>query len=116
MGRHLGVDETALSNGELYTVITNKAKKGKKGALVAMFQGTSAASITPLIRDLFSLLLCQQIKEVALYMAASMNLVVKSCFPCSRRVADRFHMQKLAYEAVQSIRIKHSWGSVRSRR
>jgi hypothetical protein len=29
------------SNGELYTILTNKAAKGKKGTLVAMIAGTS---------------------------------------------------------------------------
>ena len=42
-------------------------------------------------------------------MAANMNLIVKKCFPEAKRVTDRFHVQKLAYEAVQDIRIKHRW-------
>jgi hypothetical protein len=29
-----------ISNGELYTILTNKAAKGKKGAIVAMIAGT----------------------------------------------------------------------------
>ena len=36
MGEYLSIDETAFTNGELYTIVTNKAAKGKKGALVAM--------------------------------------------------------------------------------
>lgn len=44
MGAHLSIDETALSN-ELYTVITNKAAKGLKGAIVAMIKGMQARSI-----------------------------------------------------------------------
>jgi hypothetical protein len=31
LGKRLSIDETALSNGELYTILTNKAAKGKKG-------------------------------------------------------------------------------------
>lgn len=34
IGSYLSIDETALSKGELYTIITNKRAKGKKGALV----------------------------------------------------------------------------------
>lgn len=34
IGEKLSSDETALSNGKLYTIITNKAAKGRKGALV----------------------------------------------------------------------------------
>lgn len=42
-GSHLSIDETSLSNGELYTIVTNKAAKGRKGSLVAMVKGTQAS-------------------------------------------------------------------------
>jgi transposase len=42
-------------------------------------------------------------------MAASMNMIVKRCFVKAHRVIDRFHVQKLAYDAVQEIRIKYRW-------
>ena len=45
MGPFLSIDETALSQGELYTIITNKEAKGKKGALVGIFKGTRAEPI-----------------------------------------------------------------------
>ncbi|WP_313112098.1 hypothetical protein [Aequorivita sediminis] len=33
-------DKTTFSNGDLYTMLTDKKAKGKKGALVAMVKGT----------------------------------------------------------------------------
>ena len=36
MGTHLSIDEICLSNDELYTIVTNKAFKGRKGSLVAI--------------------------------------------------------------------------------
>ena len=30
IGKRLSIDETSLSNRELYTILTNKAAKGKK--------------------------------------------------------------------------------------
>ena len=30
-------------------------------------------------------------------------------FPAAKRVTDRFHVQKLAYEAVQEMRVKTRW-------
>jgi hypothetical protein len=42
---HLSIDETALSNGELYTIVTNKEAKGRKGSIVAMVKGTQAEKI-----------------------------------------------------------------------
>ncbi len=45
LGTHLSLDETALSPGELYTVITNKAAKDRKGALVPMIKGTKSETV-----------------------------------------------------------------------
>jgi hypothetical protein len=45
IGKRLSIDETALSN-ELYTILTNKAAKGKKGTIVAMIAGTKAQTVS----------------------------------------------------------------------
>ncbi|CAN5174088.1 hypothetical protein BH23BAC1_BH23BAC1_40860 [soil metagenome] len=45
IGTYLSIDETALSQGELYTVITNKAAGGKKGCLVAIIKGTDSERV-----------------------------------------------------------------------
>ena len=45
-------------------------------------------------------------------MAGSMKLISKSCFPRATRVIDRFHVQQLATEAVQEIRIKYRWQAI----
>ena len=36
-----------------------------------------------------------------------MGLIVKKSFPNAIQVIDRFHVQKLALDALQEIRIKH---------
>ena len=45
IGENLSIDETSLSNGEVYTVVTNKAAKGRKGALVAMIKGVASDNV-----------------------------------------------------------------------
>ena len=45
-------------------------------------------------------------------MAGNMELIAKKCFPMAIRVTDRFHVQKLATEAVQEIRIKYRWDAI----
>ena len=111
MGTHLSIDESSLSNGELYTILTNKSGKGKKGTLVAMIKGTKAETVINILlkipkhkRD--------KVREITLDMAGSMNLIVKQCFVKSTKVIDRFHVQKLAYDALQEIRIKHRWDAI----
>ncbi len=108
MGSFLSIDETALSNGELYTILTNKQKKGKKGSLVAIIKGTKAEFIIDKLR-LIPLEKRIAVLEVTLDMANSMNLIVQKSFPKAKRVTDRFHVQKLAFEAVQDVRIKYRW-------
>jgi transposase len=111
MGTQLSIDETSLSNGELYTVLTNKAAKGQKGTLIAMIEGTQSDKIIEVIERIPE----EQRKkviEVTLDMAGSMHKIVKNCFPQASRVIDRFHVQKLAYDALQEIRISHRWDAI----
>ena len=111
MGTHLSIDETALSNDELYTVVTNKSAKGQRGAIVAMIKGTQADKVIEVLQRI-SKRLRQRVQEVTLDMAAGMHLIIKRCFPYAHRVVDRFHVQQLASEAVQEIRIKHRWQAI----
>lgn len=53
-----------------------------------------------------------KVKEVTVDMAANMHLVIKKCFPKAEAVVDRFHVQKLAHEAVQDIRIARRWEAI----
>ena len=41
-----------------------------------------------------------------------MGLIAKKCFPNAVQVIDRFHVQQLASEALQDIRIKHRWEAI----
>lgn len=111
LGTHLSLDETAFSNGDLYTIITNKKAKGKKGSIVAMIKGTKAEAV---IKILHKIPLKQRkiVKEVTLDMAGNMGLIVKKSFPNATLVIDRFHVQKLALDALQEIRIKHRWEAI----
>ncbi len=110
-GKQLSIDETALTNGELYTIVTNKAAKGKKGALVAIVEGTDAEAVTKVLKKIPD----QTrgiVEEVTLDMAGSMQKIVRSCFPKASQVIDRFHVQKLAYDALQEMRIAHRWDAI----
>ena len=111
LGKQLSIDETSLSNGELYTVLTNKAAKGKNGALIAMVKGTASELVISVLKKIPKSIR-EQVEEVTLDMAGSMNLIVEKCFPKATRVIDRFHVQKLAYDALQEMRIAHRWDAI----
>ena len=111
IGSRLSIDETALTNGELYTVVTNKAGKGRKGSLVAMIEGTAADKVIEVL-DKIPQQKRNSVEEITLDMANSMRKIVCTCFPKANRVIDRFHVQKLAYDALQEIRIAHRWDAI----
>lgn len=111
LGTRLSLDETSLSNGELYTILTNKAARGKKGVLVAMIRGTKAEAVIEVLTQI-SKRSRDKVEEITLDMAGSMNLVAKHCFGRATKVIDRFHVQKLAYDALQEMRIKHRWDAI----
>lgn len=45
-------------------------------------------------------------------MAANMEMIAKRCFPNASLVTDRFHVQKLAIEALQDMRIAYRWQAI----
>lgn len=107
-GVALSIDETSLSNGELFTILTNKAARGRKGALVAMIRGTGADQITEVLERIPERQR-KRVEEVTLDMAGSMKSSVRRAFPNARQVIDRFHVQQLAFDAVQELRIHYRW-------
>lgn len=111
LGPNLSIDETSLSNGELYTIVTNKDGKGRKGTLVAMVEGTASGKVIEIINKIPEKER-EVVKEVTLDMAGSMDKIVRRCFPCATRVIDRFHVQMLANDAIQQMRIAHRWDAI----
>ncbi len=111
IGSSLSIDETSLSNGELYTILTNKQGQGKKGTLIAMVEGTDAESVIEVLNRIPENAR-QSVQEVTLDMAGSMSKIIKQCFPDASLVIDRFHVQKLAYDALQEMRIAYRWDAI----
>jgi transposase len=89
-------------------ILTNKKAKGKKGAIVVMVKGTKADTVIKIL-DKLPLKVRSKVEEVTLDMAGNMGMIVKKSFPNATLVIDRFHVQKLALDALQEIRIKHRW-------
>lgn len=111
LGEYLSIDETALSHGELYTIVTNKEQKGKKGSLVAIVEGTKSENVIAELEKI-PLKHRKKVKEISLDLAPNMALIAKRAFPNAVQVTDRFHVQQLATEALQEIRIKHRWQAI----
>ena len=100
-----------LSQGELYTLVTNKSAKGGKGTIVAIVSGTESDKVIEALERIPEEVR-GKVKEITLDMADSMRKIVRRCFPDAVRVIDRFHVQKLAYDALQEMRIAHRWDAI----
>ncbi len=111
IGEFISIDETSLSQGELYTIVTNKEAKGKKGALIAMVKGTNSETVKNVLLKIATESR-EKVKEITLDMAPTMERIAKLSFTKAKLVTDRFHVQKLAYDAVQQIRIECRWEAI----
>lgn len=108
----MSIDETALSQGELYTVITNKDGKGQKGCLAAIIKGTDGASIKKALGKV-PVSIRYSVKEITMDLANSMDWICRTSFPNATHTADRFHFQRIISEAVQEMRIELRRGAIK---
>lgn len=111
MGHRLSIDETSLSKGELYTVLTNKDAHGQKGTIIAMIDGTTSEAVENILNQIPQKLR-NRVTEITLDMAGSMNIIARHCFPKAIQVIDRFHVQRLACDAIQEMRIAYRWDAI----
>ena len=108
IGANMSLDETCLSNGDVYTILTNKNAHGRKGALVAMVRGVATDVVSSVFKKIphGKRLLVQ---TVTTDLSSAMMLTVRTSFPKAKLINDRFHVQQLLSEAVDQLRIRHRW-------
>lgn len=111
IGTRLAIDESSLSNGELYTFVTNRCAHTRERSLIAVVAGTRSEDVIAVLQRIDPDLR-DAVEEVTLDLSDSMRKIVRSVFPRAKRVIDRFHVQKLACDAVQELRIKHRWDAI----
>lgn len=108
IGESLCIDETALSDGERYTIITNRIAHCRKGSIVAIVRGVKSDTVIDVLLKIRKKLR-SEVKEITLDLSDTMSLIAKRAFPYAKQVIDRFHVQKLINDVVQDIRVKHRW-------
>ncbi|WP_455657093.1 ISAon1 family transposase [Prevotella disiens] len=108
LGESLSIDETCLSSGEVYTFLTNKAGKGGRGTLVAVVRGTKAEDLIRVLEKIDHSKR-KTVKEITLDLSSSMMIIARTVFPKALIISDRFHVQKLYYDALDDMRIAYRW-------
>ena len=111
IGPCLAIDESSLSNGELYTFVTNREARTREQSLVAVVSGTKAEDVIAVLQRIDEERR-NAVEEVTLDLSDSMRKIVRTAFPKASRVIDRLHIQRLACDAVQELRIKHRWDAI----
>lgn len=107
-GSDMSLDETCLSNGEVYTILTNKAAHGGRGALAAMVRGVASDTVSAILKKV-PRELRRGVRTVTTDLSSAMMLTVRTVFPKARLINDRFHVQQLMTEAVDQMRIAFRW-------
>lgn len=105
IGAHMSLDETCLSNGEVWTFLTNKDGHGGKGTLAAAIPGTRSEEIISILTSAMGKSVRRRVKEVTCDLSPSMMLIAAEVFYDAHVVNDRFHVQQVYNEAVDEIRI-----------
>lgn len=108
LSKYLAIDEVVLSKGELYTILSARDKKSRKGKMIACVASTKSEEIIKVL-DRLPLKERMMVKEVTLDMASPMIKATSMCFPNATLVADRFHLIRLISEAVQQVRVDQRW-------
>lgn len=54
----------------------------------------------------------EQIEEITMDLSPTMRKAARFSFPNAALIADRFHMQKLALDALQELRIRFRWDAL----
>ena len=99
----MSIDETSLSNGEVYTFLSNKDVHCKKGSIAAYVKDTKSDDI---VKDIMRISeeVRSSVLEVTMDLSESMRASIEACFPNARRVIDRFHVQQEVCAGLNEIR------------
>lgn len=107
-GKDMSLDETCLSNGEVYTILTNKAAHGSKGSLAAMVRGVASDTVSAILK-MVPVELRRNVETVTTDLSSAMMLTVRTVFHRAKLINDRFHVQQLMSEAIDQMRIAFRW-------
>ena len=104
LGPRACIDETSMSDGELYTIVSNPDKHGGRGSIIAIIKGTKIEEVVDAINHI-NFFEREKVREITMDFSNSMHSIAQQCFPWAECVMDRFHMQKMCCDAMQECRV-----------
>lgn len=106
IGPRMSIDETSTQDGELFTILSNRDAHCRKGSIAAIVRGTRVEDVVGALARIPEEIRFK-VEEVTMDLASSMAIIVDIAFPLAVHVLDRFHIQRSALEAVNSLRLKY---------
>jgi transposase len=88
--------------GEVYTVISNK----DTGKIAAMIMSVKRGIVSDVLLKKVPVAILMAVKTVTKDLAENYDWMARTCFMNAMKIADKFHVIKLAMEALQAIRIR----------
>lgn len=104
IGPHYSIDETMLCE-EIYTILSNKDRHGRKGSVIAIVKGTKAEVVSKIIKMIPEEARAQ-VTEITMDFSDSMYSIAKAYFPNATIVIDCFHIVQRLCESLESMRLK----------
>lgn len=101
IGPRLAIDESSLSNGELYTFVTNRDARTRERSLVAVVAGTKSEDVIAVLQRIDEDKR-NAVKEVTLDLSDSMRKIVRTAFPKASRVIIGFISRNLPVTQFRS--------------
>ena len=91
IGPRLAIDESSLSNGELYTFVTNRDARPRECSLVAVVAGTKSEDVIAVLERIDEERR-REVEEVTLDLSDSMRKIVRTAVPKASRVIELFYV------------------------
>lgn len=109
-GKHMAIDDKNIG-GEGYTVLSNK----DTGKIALLIMSTKAAIIAETLVQV-PVAIRMAVATVSKDLAEGYDCVARTCFMNAARIADKFHVIRLALEALQEVRIRHRQAALTAER
>lgn len=106
IGPCMSIDETSTKDGELYTILSNRDGHCRKGSIAAIVSGTKVDDVVDALLKIPEDVR-KKVGEITMDFSGSMAEIAERTFPWAYRVLDRFHMQRMALDAVNNLRLMH---------
>lgn len=104
IGSRIGIDETSFCH-ELYTIVHNKDRHGKKGSIIAIVKGVNSLDVAKVLLQIPADQRLK-VKTATMDLSDCMRAIVREAFPEATVVRDCFHVIKRAGEGIEELRLR----------